>query len=229
MDKYTYDYIISKHPELFIYKEEFPLKIITDKNDIEKWQNDRIQEYQEKGLPVNWLKIGVILNDPYIIMLRDLVEFPDDHLGGYFRIINRAELEGGRGVVILADMGKKILLIKIFRHSIRNWSWEFPRGFGESNTPIEENAKKELFEEVGGKANELIDLGIYHSNTGLEGNQVHLVYAKLEKIGKPNINEGIKETRFVNVNEIERMISNSEITDGFTIAAYTRAKLKKLI
>jgi ADP-ribose pyrophosphatase len=41
--------------------------------------------------------------------------------------------------------------------------------------------------------------------------------------------EGIQQLQTVEVEEFEKMIRDNKITDSFTIAAYTRAKLNQLL
>lgn len=40
-------------------------------------------------------------------------------------------------------------MLRKFRREERNWSWEFPRGFGEPGPSAERNARTELQEEIG--------------------------------------------------------------------------------
>jgi len=223
-----YKEILSIHPNL-VSNENALIKIINDDHQIQDWMNQYKTKLKTDGNPEDWGTIGVVLNDPYIVVLRDLVEFPGGRKGSYFRIINQADLRGGQGIVVLAEKDKKLLLLNQYRHPTRSWSYEIPRGFGEPNVKAEEQAENEIREEVGGEIDELVDLGIYHSNTGLEGNKVKLFYAKLKSIGKPALEEGIESILWVSLPELEKMIANAEITDGFTIAAYTRAKLRQLL
>jgi ADP-ribose pyrophosphatase len=67
------------------------------------------------------------------------------------------------------------------------------------------------------------------ANVGYEAVPAYLFYAKLASVGKPEINEGIESFVWLTVKELEEWIANEKITDGFTIAAYTKAKLKGLI
>ena len=83
-------------------------------------------------MPTNWADIGVLLSDPYIIVLRDLVEFPNKEKNGYFRIINRADFNSSKSVVVMPFYDGKILLLRQYRHATRSWHLEIPRGFGES-------------------------------------------------------------------------------------------------
>jgi ADP-ribose pyrophosphatase len=224
----NYRELIESHPELFD-NENALFEIITDAEVITAWVEEKKKDLTRRGLPEKWGDIGVVFEGPYIIVIRDLVKFPSGRLGSYFRIINYADLKGGQASAILPVMSGKVLLMKQFRHPTRKWHWEVPRGFGEPNTTPEENAKKELLEEINGKVEELIDIGPYNSNTGIEGVKVQLFYGKLKSLGDINRDEGIVSCKLVPVKQIEAMIRNAEITDGFTIAAFTRAKLRGLI
>jgi ADP-ribose pyrophosphatase len=224
------DYIefAREHPELF-ENDQAIIKLDLDPDAITAWRDKSRKELSEKKLPLEWADIGIILNDRYILVLRDFVEFPDGSRGSYFRVLNQADLRGGQGVVVLPAMNNKYLLLRQYRHPTRSWSYEVPRGFGEPGVPAEQQAKNEIGEETQGEIVELIDLGIYHSNTGLEGNKVKLFFANLKSIGEPAQTEGIESYRWVTLDELEEMIATAEITDGFTIAAYTRAKLRGIL
>lgn len=229
MKKLSYDYVKQIAKNLFINSGD-SFKIITDSNKIDEWQNQRRLELDKKGQNPEWAEIGVILDDPYVVVLRDLVEFPDMSQRGYIRLYNRAYLESGAGsVVILPERDGKILIMHNFRHATRSWLWEIPRGYGEVDVSTENQAKIELKEEIGVNISNLVNLGTFYSNTGLEGHPVDLFLARIaiDAVIQPEI--GIDAIRWVSVKELESMIADAEITDGFTIAAYTRAKLKGLI
>lgn len=205
------------------------LNIVLDQKIISEWEAKKETELKQKGLPLEWAKLGVILDDPYNIIVRDLVQFPDGDMRGYGRSIATASLRGGKGVVVLPEYEGKIMLLHQYRHATRQWHYEVPRGYGEPNTPSDINARKEIEEETGGAASKLVSLGEFYNNTGYETASVALFYAKLSSIGTANVNEGIESFVWLTVKELEEWIANEKITDGFTIAAYTRAKLKGLI
>lgn len=224
----NYFKLMKENPALFENRENAPLQIIKNKEQIKAWEKKQKNSLREQGLPETWAEIGVVYEDPHICIFRDLVRFPSGNLNGYFRIMNTADLKGGQGSVILPLFEEKIILLRQFRHSTRQWHWELPRGFGVPHLSAEENAHKEIREEVEGEISELIDLGTYHSNTGIEANKVRLYAARLKSIGKTNREEGIQSFRLVSVAELQDMIRLEKVTDGFTIAAYTRANLKRI-
>jgi ADP-ribose pyrophosphatase len=221
----NYDDLRKTKPSLFT-NENAAIKIITDKEVIADWQRKRIKDLEEEGFPLDWADIGVLFDGPYFLIVRDLVEFPDSKIWSYSRLVNRADVFGGQGVVVLPKFEGNLLLLHNFRHATRSWHYEIPRGFGEPGVASEDQAHSEIKEETGGKIGELIDLGDYFNNTGIEGNRVKLYLAELSSIGDPNTAEGIESFKLVTVSQLEGMISVGEITDGFTIAAYTRAKLR---
>ena len=220
--------LVKSHSKLFD-NENSLLNIVLDQKTISEWEAQREAELKQKGLPLEWAKIGVILDDPYNIIVRDLVQFPDGDMRGYGRSIATASLRGGKGVVVLPEYEGKIMLLHLYRHAMRQWHYEVPRGYGEPNIPAIENAHKEVEEETGGKVAELVCLGEFYNNTGYESASVALFYAKLASVGMPEVNEGIESFVWLTVKELEEWIADEKITDGFTIAAYTKAKLKGLI
>lgn len=221
----TYADLIRNNPILF-NNEKALIEIITDKQMIRNWEAQRKKELTEQALPTDWADIGVVYEDPYILIVRDLVKFQSGMLGTYFRLLNSADLKGGQGTTIMPLYESKILLMRQFRHPTRDWHWEIPRGFGEPDTSPSENARNEIFEEIQGELLDLIDLGPYHSNTGISGTNTQLYLARLKSIGLVNQDEGIQSYKLVDINIFEKMICDAEITDGFTIAAFTRALLR---
>lgn len=206
------------------------IKIIEDDKDILEWQEKRRKTLQERGDSQSWANIGLVFDDPSILVLRDLVEFPGGYRNSYIRIYNRAYLEGGAaGVVVLPEKDGKILLFQHYRHATRKRHWEIPRGFGKPGINAKTQAINEVREEINGDVAELFEIGIVYNNTGLEGNPINLFLARMASVGEMETQEGIENPIWVSIPELEKMIADGEINDGFTIAAYTRAKLKGLI
>lgn len=220
--------LIKKYPLLF-RNDNALIKIVKDQSHILSWQEEKKKMLIESNSPSNWAEIGIVFSDPFFFILRDLVQFPNGRLSGYCRVLSEANLNGGRGVVVLPVYGDKVLLIHQYRHPTRTWHYEVPRGYGESNLSPYENARKEVEEETGGQIAELVNLGDLHMDSGFESDSASLFYAKLNLFGKANKDEGIDSLILVTVQELEEWIASEKITDGFTIAVYTRAKLKGLI
>ena len=72
--------MIKNNPSLALPKDA-PIRIITDIIIIREWQ--------EKNATKDNVQIGFLLQDRYITIVRDLVEFPDGSINGYNRIIGK--------------------------------------------------------------------------------------------------------------------------------------------
>ncbi|MBC7879148.1 MAG: NUDIX hydrolase [Anaerolineales bacterium] len=214
--------LMKEHPQLFVNPdEEGIIRIITEREELRRLQAKLKKEYKEVGKKPEWIDIGILAEDQWEYIVRDLVEHPDGRIGGYTRSISRASLKGGIGVVVMPVQGDKVLLLKHFRHETRSWYWEFPRGFGEPGLSAEENAKKELLEEVALSPKRLVEVG---SDPGTV-----FYYAELNE-GEPQkpADEAIQKIELLNLDELENWIFSGQITDWFTIMAYIMYKRKTL-
>ena len=63
---------------------------------------------------------GIKYEDPYVILVRDRVRFPGGKEGGYIRLINRGELAGSPGAVMVPLWAGSVVFIRIFRHLCRD-------------------------------------------------------------------------------------------------------------
>ena len=220
--------LIKEHPQLFVNPDEDGIiRIITDPETIKLLQAEKKKEYKEVGKKPKWIDIGMLSEDPWFWVLRDLVEFPDGKIGGYIRFINRKSQEGGFNVVLMCVQSDRVLMIKRFRHEERNWSWEFPRGFGEQGLSAEENAYKELEEEIGIKNARLIQLT--NVSEGQGGTAVYLAEIPDQKQIILELGEGISDYRWVSLSEFELLVMQGQLNDRFSLWAYALAKIKKVI
>ncbi|MFE0422925.1 NUDIX hydrolase [Streptomyces sp. NPDC058953] len=172
-------------------------------------------------------RVGVVYSDRFITLVRDAVRFPGGALGLYTRVV---PTRAGPGVVILPLLGpdNAIVVIEHYRHATRSWHWEVPRGMGEPGISGAESVARELREEIGAEAEEVIPLGRFHADTGLLGDDVELYAARISRTGPLDRAEGIRKSAVVSWAELQRMIATDVITDSFTIAVAARAGLRGL-
>jgi ADP-ribose pyrophosphatase len=208
------------YPRLFS-NENAQFEIILDRSVIRSWQED---QGGWRGHP-----IGILYEDEYIIVIRDLVKFPDGTIGGYTRLVYTNDLKGGMSVAIFPMYENKIVLLWHYRHSTRRWHLEIPRGFGVANLPPEENAVIELYEEFQAVPETIENLGIFYPDTGIASHAVNLFFAELKEFGLPENHEGIEKPELFDLQTFEEKIRTNEIMDSFTLAAYSRCKLLGLI
>lgn len=163
-------------------------------------------------------------------MVADLVYTIDkDNNKNYFayeRIIPKAK--NNSSVVIVPIYEDKIILLKQYRHALRDYQYSLPRGYGEDTVQVENNVKKELSEEIWATTTDIEFLGKVVPDSGLSGNKVNIYKCKVLKYNKNVKIEGIEEISAISINKIEQMILNGEINDGFTISAIHFLRLNKI-
>jgi ADP-ribose pyrophosphatase len=203
------------------------IDVITDPVEKARIESTMAERFAAQGMPRDWARAGVFYEDPYLILLRDAVIFPDGKPGLYHRVIARNDEP--TGVAILARYRGDFVLLRHFRHPSRAWHLEIPRGAVGGDEDPAQMAQVEISEEIGGTIRSLHRLGLLHGASALMRHSVVLVYAELEAIGTPAIGEGIAEIVLVSPDELERMIADGAVTDAFTIAAAYHARLRGLL
>jgi ADP-ribose pyrophosphatase len=135
------------------------------------------------------------------------------------------------GVVVLPVLRGEILLLRMYRHAVRRWSWEAPRGFADPDEPPEIAARRELAEETGldCPASGLIPLGVCAPETGTLAGR-GLLFAAVDcspAFERDRCEPGLGECRAFSPEQALAMADTAEIEDGFTLAAlYRYARLK---
>lgn len=169
----------------------------------------------------SWVMVGVIVEDAWGVIVRDAVRDSGGRLGVYRREMRSPDR--GEGVAALTMVGDKVLLLKHYRHALRRFSVECPRGFGDAGESVEETLRREIAEEVQGSVAGVRCLGSVDPDGGKSGDSAQLVVASLKHVGAVERAEGIAAFELVDVDELRRRVRENEITDGFTLAAIGKA------
>lgn len=220
----SYLELASKQPELF---ETAPggVRILLDPVEIAKVEEEVTCQLEGKHLPTEGAEVGIVLRDPWFYVLRDAVEFPDGAQRTHARTVNRL----GHGAAALPVLAGRIVLARHFRHAVRRWLLEIPRGAIEPGQSPEDTVRTEIKEEIGGRVQRVKPLGFLYGASNLSANGAHLFLAELESVGAPQLGEGIGSVEQFSVAEFEALLVRGDILDSFTVAAYAHAKLHRLI
>lgn len=139
---------------------------------------------------------------------------------GIYGIIERDD----SATVIVESTDNKILFVNQYRYPTRSNSWELPMGGLESGEQPLVGAIRELAEETG--CNVVLNkIGEFNPVPGLTPQKAFVFYGKISSEEAKKINEfnedvdEITERCFFSKDEIRRMISRHEITDGFTLCS----------
>lgn len=162
-------------------------------------------------------KIGVIYQSAYNIWVVDLVKGNDGTLFTYERLMP-AVVCGA--VVTIPRYNGKYILLKQYRHALRDYQYAFPRGFGEVGITSEENAGKEIAEELGATVTSTKFLGKIVADSGCGGNAVDVYVCDITEPQLKKDYEGIQDVCVLEEEELKKWIIEGKITDGFSLAAW---------
>lgn len=199
--------LYKERPELFLQSDQ--ISIIFDENTI----NTFVEKTNKK--------IGVLYESDFHILIVDLVSDKNKKLYTYERLL--PSVNSG-AVVALPIQNKKLVLLKQYRHAIRQSQYCFPRGFGEVGLSAQQNAEKELKEELHAHITKTQYLGNIIADSGILSTQTAVFVCEVEDIQKEYGYEGIEDIVFLTPKELETWISNKKITDSFTLSAYSLYK-----
>lgn len=218
------DYFALAHerPELFTNPDGEIITILLDEEEIKQAEEVVAAKLSQRNLPADWAQVGIAYQDQYLLMLRDAVRFPGGALGTYIRAV--APSGGAPGVIAIPVYQGQVVLLRHFRHGTRSWNWEIPRGFGEPGSTPEQNARRELEEEIGATVTRVVSLGTVTLDTDSSGPPDGYFLAEISAYTQAELEEGISALRLVSFADFERMIREGEISEGYTLAAYARAK-----
>ena len=152
----------------------------------------------------------------------DVVRWPD----GVIRPYTYIQTRGAVWIVPVTTEGE-IVLIRQFRYTMDDWSWEVPAGgFHDfTGTPIE-LAKRELAEEVGGSSDDWRYVGSFRPGVSLLDEICHIVLARnvrLDREPSPEPGELI-EVHPVPIPRALQMARDGEIEDGRSALALLRCE-----
>src|SRR3989344_644322 len=163
----------------------------------------------------------VLSENPWWQYKHDKYTFPDGTEGDYFY----GEDHGSAMVIPVMDDGS-LILISLHRYLDDKLSIEFPCGGIEKNEAAQAAALRELREETGWQAENLVKVGNFVALNGLFKDETHLfVGSELEQVSGPSTDPSeITEIILRRPDELEDMIKRGEIWDGQTLAAWSLAR-----
>jgi ADP-ribose pyrophosphatase len=202
--------LMNQRPEEFA--NNGPLEIITDPNQVAKFEASTGQT------------IGVVYESKYHILVVDLVQQEEGEPFAYERLLP-AVVRGA--VVTLPFLEDKLVLLRQYRHALRQEQLSFPRGFAEEGLSSAQNAVKELVEELGCQVSSITPCGQIVADSGVDGTRTSVFVCQVKDLHLKPGYEGISNFELVTQEELEEMIRANQIQDGFTLAAFTLWKSRK--
>ena len=123
-------------------------------------------------------------------------------------------------VPLTAD--EQVIMVEQWRHGTRSVHLETPGGLIDPDESPEQCARRELLEETGYEAGELIPLGTVHPNPAFQNNLQHYmlaIHCRKVREPEPDHAEDIA-VRLVPLAEVPRIIESGKITHGIVIGGF---------
>lgn len=163
----------------------------------------------------------VIYDGKIIKVNRDEVRCPNG------RIAKREIVHHRGGVCILCEVDEKIALVSQFRYAYKKDILELPAGKLEIGENPYDAGMREIEEEIGYKAESLIDMGQMYPTCGYSDEIIYLYAAKNPCKTHTNFDEDeFLELKWYTKEELKSMVLNGEIKDAKTIVILSKYLFK---
>jgi len=180
---------------------------------------------------MNTDKSPKLVNREEIYKARTFALYKEFYRGENGEVLIEAIRHRGAVAVLPILPDGSIILEKQFRYTISKWIIEAPAGTLEAGESDEQCAIRELAEETGLTAKELIRVGAIVMTPGYDDEVIRLFVAHVDNTVKStnlDKDELINTVKF-NSRQITDMIKKGEIYDAKTIALFFMSKEMKLI
>lgn len=161
-------------------------------------------------------------------LFNDRVRFPamqnGKHVeGDAFRLTDAPGKVNGAIAVPITEDGR-IILVRQFRHPIRMWTVELPRGAREAGETPEAAAIREIGEEIGYDVEATYSLGRVSTDSGQLSSIPHIIAARVGRRESPHREETESIDRVVAMPYavLRAACERGEIIDSYTLAAVLR-------
>ncbi len=226
------------------------IEIVLDLKEIKEIEEARKAILLNRGYTkehaIESSRIGVITEDEYWIWVRDGVIFPTGAKGTYNRIVWKREMTDDVPRVAMLPVlpNGKIVLNLNFRHALRKWVLEIPRGFKLRDEPNEIAVKRQLKEETGYESKNMHLLGNLAPDSSALSTYVPIFLVNLGKKNPPNqdYTEAILRIEEFTIDEIKKIIADGsvvldingkkervEVSDSYLAYSILQAETKKMI
>ena len=129
-------------------------------------------------------------------------------------------LHNGGATIVALDDENNVYLVRQFRYPYEKVLWELPAGKLEKNEDTRTAAIRELQEETGMVADEIVDLGKMYATPGYCSEIIYMYLARGLHHGVGNPDDGeVLQVRKMPLKKVVEMVESGEISDAKTAIA----------
>jgi 8-oxo-dGTP pyrophosphatase MutT (NUDIX family) len=166
----------------------------------------------------------LVYETPWIDLYYDDITHPNGESGNYAWV--KSHSGNGAVMTIPVTPSGKILLVRVYRHPIKRYLWEFPAGIMDAGESPEETGRRELIEETGVTPTTVELLGSQTPIAGYVGYAFHSLVAEIPEITIDDVTlqreESIADARLLYRRELIEMLDAEEIGEGVTLTCLAR-------
>ncbi|HMF57029.1 MAG TPA: NUDIX hydrolase [Pyrinomonadaceae bacterium] len=131
--------------------------------------------------------------------------------------------------IIPLTLAEEVVMIEQYRHGIEEVTLEIPGGMIDRGENPKEAASREMLEETGYSAAEVIQLGKTRPNPAIQNNWIHTFLARNVKFESEPVFDSTEQTvvRLVPLSQVPALIANGTIIHSLVVVAFYWLSLYK--